>query len=54
MKYAIAIICSMIAVYFISTAPALWWMPDTEKAELIKKVERERGTAEAEYIKSIM
>jgi hypothetical protein len=54
MKYAAAIIAALAAVYFLSTAPALWYLSDTDKATLIAKVEKEQGHEAALYIRKAM
>jgi hypothetical protein len=54
MKYAAAILAALAAVYFLSTAPAFWWMSDTDKATLVAKVEKEQGHEAAQYIRAAM
>lgn len=48
-----AIIATATAIYFIATAPALWWMPEAEKAALIAQAEAQHGQAAADYLRTI-
>jgi hypothetical protein len=54
MKYAAAILAALATVYFLATAPALWYLSDTDKAALIAKVEQEQGHEAALYIRKAM
>ena len=51
--YAVAAIAAAIAAFQIATAPALWWMSEAEKAELIAQAEAQHGPEAAAYLKSI-
>jgi hypothetical protein len=51
--YAVAAIAAAIAAFQIATAPALWWMSEAEKTELIDRISQTHGAAEAAYVATI-
>lgn len=51
--YAVAAIAAAIAAFQIATAPALWWMSEAEKAELIAQAEAQHGPEAAAYLRTI-
>lgn len=48
-----AALAALVGAFEIATAPALWWMSDAEKSELIAKAEAQHGPEAAAYLKSI-
>jgi len=49
---ALAVICGVLASAF-ATAPALWWLSESEKAELIAQAEAQHGPEAADYLRTI-
>lgn len=49
---ALAVICGVLASAF-ATAPALWWLSESEKAELIAQAEAQHGPEAAAYLRTI-
>ncbi|MBQ9240229.1 MAG: hypothetical protein IJ164_02700 [Duodenibacillus sp.] len=49
---ALAVVCGVLASAF-ATAPALWWLSEAEKAELIAKAEAQHGPEAAAYLRTI-
>jgi len=41
------------ALYFVATAPALWWMPEAARADLIAQAEQQHGTDAANYLRKV-
>lgn len=49
---ALAILCGALVSAF-ATAPALWWLSEAEKAELIAQAEAQHGPEAAAYLRKI-
>ena len=49
-----ALIAALFAgIYALATAPAMWWLSDAEKAELIDQAQKTHGTEAAQYLRAI-
>ena len=48
------IVLTAAALYFVVTAPALWWIPEAERADLIAQAEQQHGTDAANYLRKVM
>ena len=49
---ALAILCGALVSAF-ATAPALWWLSESDRAELIAQLSKTHGPAAAEYVADI-
>ena len=51
--YLAAALAALIGAFEIATAPALWWMTESCKAELIAQAEAQHGPEAAAYLRKI-
>lgn len=48
---ALAVICGVLASAF-ATAPALWWLSESDRQALVAQVEKTHGQAAADYLRA--